>query len=176
METLTIIRSCHQSPVGLGCSSVWMRRTTIATQRGSQPFIARSLVMQTSGASTLANTRSPNLKGFPNKSGAICLTRYHDVIPDSTPRQLLTNAPQTKTIWLKFFGETLHANRSLARIALRASSGEEPTETQIVAKIKAIKHPGVRRALAEKLQSDIRRAFNCGEEVRSSLPSASPNP
>ena len=73
---------------------------------------------------------------------------------------------QTKTIWLRFFGSTLLANRVLARIALRASLGKEPTEAQIVAKMESTKPPDVRKALAAKLQLDIRRAFNRGEEVR----------
>ena len=76
-----------------------------------------------------------------------------------------TFTAQTKTIWLKFFGATLHGNRSLARIALRASLGGEPTEAQIVAKCESIKPPNIRRSLAEKLQADIRRAFSRGEEV-----------
>ena len=74
-------------------------------------------------------------------------------------------AAQTKTIWLKFFGETLHGNRPLARIALRASLGQEPTEAQVVAKCESIKPPSARKPLAEKLRNDIRRAFNRGEEV-----------
>ena len=72
---------------------------------------------------------------------------------------------QTKGIWLKFFGYTLHANRSLARIALRVSLGEEPTEAQILAKCESIKPPRVRKSLAENLQNAIRKAFNRGEEV-----------
>jgi len=43
--------------------------------------------------------------------------------------------------------------------------GEEPTEAQIAAKWESIKPPRVRKALAEELQDDIRRAFNHGEEV-----------
>jgi len=72
---------------------------------------------------------------------------------------------QTKTIWLKYFGDGLLANRSLARIVLRASLGGEPTEAQLVAKCEAIRPKGVRKALAEKLQNKIRGAFNRGEEV-----------
>ena len=73
---------------------------------------------------------------------------------------------QTKSIWLKFFGQTLHGNRSLARIALRVSLGQEPTEAQIIAKWQSIMPPGIRKPLAEKLRTDIRKAFNRGEEVR----------
>ena len=72
---------------------------------------------------------------------------------------------QTKSIWLRFFGQTLHGNRSLARIALRASLGEEPTEGQVVAKCELIKPPGIRKALAERLRADISKAFSRGEEV-----------
>ena len=76
-----------------------------------------------------------------------------------------TFVTQTKGIWLKFFGCTLLANRSLARIALRASSKEEPTEAQILTKCKLMKDKGIRKALAENLQNNIRKAFNRGEEV-----------
>ena len=81
-----------------------------------------------------------------------------------------TFVSQTKMIWLKYFGQKLLANRSLARIALRASLGKEPTEAQLVAKCEAIRPPGVRKALAGALQDNIRRAFNSGEEVRSLVP------
>lgn len=59
----------------------------------------------------------------------------------------------------------MHANRSLARIALRVSLGEEPTETQIAAKLESMKPAAIRKALAASLQLDIQRAFNRGEEV-----------
>jgi len=74
-------------------------------------------------------------------------------------------ATQTKTIWLNYFGKKLLANRSLARIALRASLGEEPTEAQLVAKCEAIQPPDARKGLAERLQNEIRGAFDRGEEV-----------
>ena len=72
---------------------------------------------------------------------------------------------QTKSIWLKFFGYTLHANRSLARIALRVSLGEEPTEAQIMAKLESIKPPKIRKPLAEELRVEVQKAFDRGEEV-----------
>ncbi|KAF9789675.1 hypothetical protein BJ322DRAFT_551667 [Thelephora terrestris] len=71
---------------------------------------------------------------------------------------------KTREIWLKFFGDTLLANRTLARIVLRKSQKEEPTEAQVIAKCESIKAPGARRALAEKMEAEIRRAFNRGEE------------
>ena len=173
--TSTITPSCRRSPGGQGYSSGWTRRPIIATQRGIQLCIARSPAMQTSGASTLANTYSPNSKISLNKSGANCLKRYHLVgISDSKAIAVDISVTQTKTIWLKFFGSTLHANRALARISLRASLGEEPTEAQLVAKWEAIKPAGVRKPLAAKLQNNIRRAFNRGEEVLSSVLSSTP--
>jgi len=163
--TSIITRSCHQSLVGRGCSSGWMRRMITATHKGTRSYIELSRVTRTRAASTLASTRSPSSKVLRKKSGVSCPTGYSSLIPVS---RLITDSiflAQTKTIWLRFFGYTLHANRSLARIALRASLGEEPTEAQIMAKMELIKPRNIRRALAEQLQNDIRKAFNRGEEV-----------
>lgn len=68
-------------------------------------------------------------------------------------------------IWLKFFGPTLLANRSLARIALRLSQGKEPTEVQVLEKCGSLRAKIIRQPLAEKLQTEIRRAFSQGKEV-----------
>ena len=143
-----------------------MRRTITGTQRGIRLCIAHSSAMQTSDVSTLANTRSQSSKISLNESGVSCLKRYRP-ISASKPTNTNILVTQTKTIWLRYFGDGLLANRSLARIALRASSGEEPTEAQLAEKCEAIRPSVVRRALAEGLQYDIRRAFNRGEEVRS---------
>jgi hypothetical protein len=89
----------------------------------------------------------------------------HTPCPIHKP-SLLTVPLQTREIWLKFFGDTLLANRTLARIVLRKSQKEEPTEAQVIAKCESIKAPGARRALAEKMEAEIRRAFNRGEEAR----------
>lgn len=132
---------------------------------GIQSCIARSHVMRTVGVSTSANTHSPSLKIFLNMSGTIFLTRYRNPHTWFEPNNYYLSTTQTKTIWLKFFGDTLHGNRSLARIALRASLGKEPTEAQIMARWESIKAPAARKALAEKLQTNIRRAFDRGEEV-----------
>ena len=164
-ETSIITRSCHLSLGGQGYSSGWTRRTIIWMRRETQSCTARSLAMQTKGVSTLASTHSQDSKIFLNKSGVSCLIRYHRLILGSKRMTTDASTAQTKTIWLKFFGATLHGNRSLARIALRDSLGEEPTEAQIVTKCKTIKSRNVRRALAEKMRGDICRAFNRGEEV-----------
>jgi len=97
-------------------------------------------------------------------SGANCLKRYRPV-PASRATTINISLTQTKTIWLGYFGGGLLANRSLARIALRASLKKEPTEAQLAAKYKAIESRDVRRRLAEELQKAIRKAFNHGEEV-----------
>ena len=175
METSIATRSCHQSLAGPDYSSCWTRTTTIETRGGTQLCIARSFAMQTRGAFMLASTRSPNSKVFLKKSGKGCLTRYQSLIPGLRLMIVNTSTVQTQTIWLKFFGDTLHGNRSLARIALRASLGEEPTEAQIAAKCESIKPANIRKALAEKLRNDVRRAFSRGEEVRQPfLPPAPP--
>jgi len=74
-----ITPSCHRSLGGQGYSSGWMKITITATQRGIRLCIARSPVMQTSGASMSANTHSPDLKISRNMSGANCLKRYRPV-------------------------------------------------------------------------------------------------
>ena len=174
-ETSIATRSCHQSLAGQDCSSGWTRTITIKTRGGTQLRIARSSAMRTKGAFMLASTYSSNSRISLKKSGVGCLKRYHSLIPGLNLMIINTSTVQTRTIWLKFFGETLHGNRSLARIALRASLGEEPTEAQIAAKCESIKPPKIRKTLAEKLRNNVRRAFNRGEEVRQRfLPSAPP--
>ena len=173
MEISITILSCHQNLVGQGCTSGWTRRTIIGIQKGTQLSIAHSHVMQISGVSTLASIRLSGLRIFLNRSGASCRIRYHNLVPASRPAIINPLPAQTKSIWLRFLGYSLHGNLSLARIALRASLGEEPTEAQVSAKWLSIKPPGIRKALAERLQTDIRKAFNRGEEVRKQiLPSA----
>lgn len=93
------------------------------------------------------------------------LTRYCGFILGLKQTAIHMFTAQTQSIWLGFFGRTLHGNRSLARIALRTSLGEEPTEEQLAEKCESIKPPGIRKALAEKLRTEISRAFDRGEEV-----------
>ena len=104
------------------------------------------------------------MKTFPNKSGAIYLTRCRSLILGLKPAAVNASIVQTKSIWLGFVGRKLYGNRSLARIALR-TLGKEPTEEQIMAKCESIKPLGVREALAKELKAEICRAFNNGEEV-----------
>ena len=137
----------------------------ILTSRETQLCTAHSHVMWTSGAYTLGNIYLPNSRISLTKNGASYLTRYCNFILGLKPTTVHMFTVQTKSIWLGFFGRTLHGNRSLARISLRASLGEEPTEEQLVEKCESIKPPGIRKALAEKLRTEISQAFNRGEEV-----------
>lgn len=164
MGAFTTTRSCHRSLGGQDCTSGWMRRTIIRTVGETQLCIVHFHIIWTSGVSTLASTRSPSLKTFPNKSGAIYLTRCRSLILGLKPAAVNASIVQTKSIWLGFVGRKLYGNRSLARIALR-TLGKEPTEEQIMAKCESIKPLGVREALAKELKAEICRAFNNGEEV-----------